>query len=414
MQQSFFKYLFLRHTFCILLLGFSSGLPLQIVLSTVQVWYVSSGVDIKTIGLLSLVSFPYTWKFLWSPLIDRYIIPLFGKRRGWVAIMQLLLAVILLICAFQNPGHTPYFIAVLMLLFSFFSASQDIAIGAYTTEILRPEERGIGSAMYVTGFRVAMLVSGGLAIAFAGKIGWHWVYVALAILMLINIATTAYAPEPANVNTPRTLASAVILPFKEFLSRKNAIAILIFIIIYKLGDNFAQALLSVFLIKGIGFSLVDVGTVYKITGFIATILGVYVGGYVVLKAGLFRALLIFAFFQLFSTLTFIWLNEAGKVYHVLVIAIFSETFSAGMGTAAFLAFLMSLCNRQFTATQFAILSSLDSIGRTYVGPIAAWIKVDYGWNNLFIFSMFMALPGIILLIYLRMRRVFCSLGGARE
>lgn len=379
---------------------------MQIVLSTLQAWYVSSGVDIKTIGLLSLVGIPYAWKFLWSPVIDRYAFPLFGKRRGWVALMQLLLAMILVVCVFENPSHDPYLIAVLMLVFAFCSASQDIAIGAYTTEILKPEERGVGAAMYVTGFRVAMLVSGGFAIALAGEIGWRFVYAFLALLMLINIIATAYAPEPENVDTPRTIASAVILPFKEFLSRKHAVMILVFIIVYKLGDNFAQALLTTFLMKGVGFSLIDIGTVYKVTGFIGTILGVYVGGFVVLRAGLFRSLLLFAFFQLLSTLSFIWLNEAGKVYHILVIAIFSETFSAGMGTAAFLAFLMSLCHRQFTATQFAILSSLDSIGRTYVGPVAAWIKVDYGWNTLFVFSMLMGIPGIAVLVYLGMRRVF--------
>ena len=320
--------------------------------------------------------------------------------------MQGLLAIILIICAFQNPSHNAYFIALLLLLFSFFAASQDIAIGAYTTEVLKPEERGIGSAMYVTGFRIAMLVSGGLAIALAATVGWHWVYLLLALLMLLNILATAFAPEPERVETPRTIFSAVVLPFKEFLSRKNALMILLFIIIYKLGDNVAQTLLSVFLLKGLGFSLLDIGTVYKVTGFVATILGVYVGGFCVLRVGLFRSLLLFGVLQLLSTLSLVWLNEAGKVYHVLVIAIFAETFAAGMGTAAFLAFIMSLCHRQFTATQFAIFSSLDSIGRTYVGPIAAWIKVDYGWNALFIVSMVMALPGIAILLYLGKRGSF--------
>ena len=407
LKKYFFKYLFLRHTLCLLLLGFSSGLPFQLLgNSTLQAWYVDAGVDLKTIGWLSLIGIPYTWKFLWSPLLDRYVIPIFGKRRGWIALSQVLMAIVFVICIFQNPAQSPYVIVTLMLLLSFFSGSQDIAIGAYTTEVLKPDERGIGSAMVVSGFRIAMLVSGGLMIAVAGKIGWPVVYAFLAALMLLNIITAVYAPEPEGVVTPKTLRSAVILPFREFLSRKNAVMILVFIIIYKLGDNFAQALLTTFLMKGIGFSLVDIGTAYKITGFVATIIGVYIGGFAVLRVGLFRSLLVFAFFQLFSTMTFIWLNEVGKVYPVFITAIFTETFAAGLGTAAFLAFLMSLCNRQFTATQFAILSSLDAIGRTYVGPLAAWIKTDYGWNSLFIFSMFMAIPGIVVLLYLKRRRVF--------
>lgn len=378
----------------------------MLVLSTAQAWFASYHVHIKTIGLLSLLGMPYTWKFLWSPFLDRFIIPIFGKRRGWIAAMQMLLALLMFTLAFQTPTKAPYFIAFLLLLIAFFSASQDIAINAYQTEVLTPAERGIGAAMSVSGYRIAILVSGGIAIGLAQLMGWQYVFIFLGLLMLGNIAITVYAPEPEKVSTPNTLKSAVILPFKDFLTRKNALAILAFIIIYKLGDNLAQALLTTFFIKGLGFSLLDVGSAYKLTGFIGTMLGVYLGGFFVLRIGLFRALLLFGIFQMFSTLTFVWLNDVGKVYPVFIFAVFAETLAAGMGTAAFLAFLMSLCNRHFTATQFAIFSSLDSFGRTFVGPVAAWVKVAYGWNALFIFSALMALPGLLLLLYLGGAKTF--------
>lgn len=406
LSRTLWQTLSLRHVYIIFFLGLSSGFPLQLTLSTAPAWFASENVNMHTIGALSLLGLPYTWKFFWSPLVDRFSLPFLSRRRAWIAVMQILIAICIFYCAFLSPTSTALQIGLILFALAFCSATQDIAINAYQTEVLTPSERGLGAALYVWGFRGAMLLTGGFAITLAGIIGWHWVFILIAIFMLIQLATTFVAPEVSKQSPPRTIAEAVFEPFIDFTQRRRWLAILLFLLLYKLGDNFAQALLSAFFIKGLGYSLIEVGSAYKIVGFVATLIGVYIGGLLVMKKGLFFSLLVGGVLQMAATLGFLLQAYHGRDVPLLFIVIFFEAFVAGVGTSAFLAFIMSICNQKFTATQFALFSSIDSIPRTIVGPIAADIQIHYGWIFLFIFAFAMALPGIIVLIYLRVKKTF--------
>lgn len=405
-----------RNMAVVLLLGFASGLPLALTSGTLQAWMAVEGIDLKTIGFFTLVGLPYTWKFLWAPLMDRFVPPFLGRRRGWLLITQLALIAGIFAMGSVSPTDSINLLAMLALFVAFASASQDIVCDAYRTDILRQNERGLGGAMNVMGYRLAMLTSGAVALILVGGfhvfnfevtgIGWEQTYWLMAALMLIGVMATLWGREPdTKVEAPKTLEIAIVAPLKEFFSRKGAWWLLALIILYKLGDAFAGSLSTVFLIRGIGFSPADVGIVNKGMGLLATIVGVLFGGALINALGLFRALLLFGVLQAISNLTFMWLAAAGKNYELMYLAVGAENLTGGMGTAAFVALLMTLCDQRFTATQYALLSALSAIGRVYVGPIAGYLtdphQFGLPWTTFYFFTFVAALPGLILLIFMR-------------
>jgi len=385
----------------ILFLGFSSGLPLALTAGTLQVWLASVGIDLHTIGAFSLIGVPYTLKFLWSPLMDRFVPPWMGRRRGWIIVLQGVLLVAIIALAFCSPKQALMPVAALALFVAFTSASQDIVINAYQTDVLRQEERGAGNAVYVIGYRVGMLCSGALALILSDHIGWRSTYTVMAACMLIGMAATLLAPEPNVVALPpKTISEAVWGPLKDFLLRRYALLLLLAVVLYKLGDAYAGTLTSVFLIK-IGFSRTEVGTINKGLGLVATLLGATVGGSLMVRLGLLRSLLAFGVLQFISNLSFMVLAWIGKSYGAMVFSVAFENLSAGMGTAAFVAFLMTLCNKRYTATQFALLSSLAVLGRVFITPTSGYIVESFGWARFFLFASLCALPGLALLYILR-------------
>lgn len=393
-----------RNLFVTLLLGFSSGLPIALVGSTLQAWFTVTGASILTIGTLGLLGQPYIYKFLWAPLLDRYVPPFMGRRRGWLVITQIGLVIAIASMALANPNVSPVLLGSLALLVAFLSASQDIAVDAYRTDILKPEERGLGAALVTWGYRVAMVVSGGLGLILAELIGWRSTYLIMASLMIVGLFAAWYGEEPIEDlqnKHPATLKAAVLEPLQEFLSRKSAWLLLIFMLLYKLGDALSVSLTTPFLIRGLGFSLATVGIVNKGAGLVATMLGILVGGVLMTRMNLFRALFLFGVLQMAAILALMQLAIVGKNDAMLVTAIAIDNFCNGMGTVAFVAFLMSLCNHRYTATQFALFSSFSAVGRVFVGPLAGMMAGHMSWAVFFAWSLVACIPGLLLLWYLR-------------
>ncbi|PKO26049.1 MAG: muropeptide transporter AmpG [Betaproteobacteria bacterium HGW-Betaproteobacteria-8] len=400
-----------RRVAVVCLLGFSSGLPLALTSGTLQAWMTVSGVDLATIGIFTLVGIPYTWKFLWAPFMDRFVPPFLGRRRGWIAAMQMLLGAGIAIMGALDPVTMPWALAALALMVAFISASQDVVFDAYRADVLRPAERGIGAAVSVLGYRLAMLVSGALALILSDQIGWQNTYWLMAALMIAAIGATLFGPEPEiEVKPPKTLTEAVIEPLREFFARHGAWGLLLLIVLYKLGDAFAGSLTTAFLIRGVEFTPTEVGAINKGMGLIATLIGVVFGGVLMARLGLFRSLLLFGILQAISNLTFMWLASIGKDYAVMVLAVGFENLAGGMGTAAFVALLMSMCDKRFTASQFALLSALAAVGRVYVGPASGYMVEAIGWTTFFGFTFLIALPGLLLLF--AMRRTVEGMGRA--
>ncbi|MBM3357224.1 MAG: MFS transporter [Betaproteobacteria bacterium] len=385
------------------LLGFASGLPLALTAGTLQAWLAVEAVDIKTIGLFTLVGQPYTYKFLWAPLMDRYTPPFLGRRRGWLVVTQVALLGAIALMGTLSPRESPWALALIALLVAFLSASQDIVFDAYRTDVLKEHERGAGAAISVLGYRIAMLVSGALALVLADQIlGWHGMYFLMAALMLVGMVTSWFAPEPENPGrAPETLTAAFAGPLKEFFGRNGAWLVLLLIVLYKLGDAFAGSLTTAFLIQGLGFTATDVGAINKALGLAATITGALMGGAWMAGLGLYRALLIFGVLQAVTNLGFMALALAGKSYPLMVAAVAAENLCGGMGTAAFVALLMSQCDHRFTATQYALLSALAAVGRVYVGPAAGYMVAAIGWAPFFFVTFLIALPGVFLLWWMR-------------
>jgi PAT family beta-lactamase induction signal transducer AmpG len=391
-----------RRIAVITFLGFSSGLPFALSGGTLQAWMAVAGVDLQTIGIFSLVGIPYAIKFLWSPLMDRYIPPWLGRRRGWILITQVILVLGISAMAFSSPREFPGMLAVLALFVAFSSASQDIVIDAYRTDVLKERERGAGAAVFVMGYRIATLVSGALALILSDHIGWRNTYLFMAAVMVIGIISNLAGPEPKErVAPPISLQEAVAGPLRDYFSRNAAIPLLFLIVLYKLGDAYAGVLTTAFLIKGIGFSASEVGTINKGFGFVSLIVGAMVGGSLMVRLGLFRSLLSFGILQAVSNLSFMLLAWIGKSYGVLVFAVAFENFSGGMGTAAFVSLLMAMCNHRYTATQYALLSSLAAIGRIFIGPTSGFLVEAVGWASFFFITALTALPGLGLLWWLR-------------
>ena len=396
------KYLANRRIGTIAFLGFASGLPLALTGGTLQAWMAVEGVDLKTIGIFSLVGLPYALKFFWAPLLDRYALPFLGRRRGWIIASQGFLIGLIVILSFCSPKNTPLLVALICLMLTFTSASQDIVIDAYRADVLREKERGLGAAVSVTGYRIAMLVSGALALILAGSLGWHMTYLLMGGLMLVGMTATFFGPEPEEIiNPPKTLRDAISGPLKEFFNRPACWSFLALIILYKIGDAFAGSLTTAFLIRGPGFSIEEVGIINKGLGLAATIFGALYGGLMLARLGLYKSLMAFGILQAISNLSFMWLAYVGKVYSVMVVAVAFENLAGGMGTAAFVAFLMTLCDRRYTATQFALLSALASVGRIFVGPPSGFLAEELGWVIFFFITFLAALPGLALLYRMR-------------
>ncbi|MFU1909469.1 muropeptide transporter [Bordetella hinzii] len=384
----------------LLVLGFASGLPLALTSGTLQAWATVEGVSLQEIGFLTLVGSAYTLKFLWAPLIDRYAPPFLGRRRSWMLVTQLLLAASIMAMGLLSPGQSLLPLALLAVLVAFLSASQDIAFDAYSTDVLHKNERGAGAAVKVLGYRLAMLVSGGLALVLADHwLGWGPTYVLMGFLMLAGVLGTLWAPEPERPSAaPRSLGRAVVEPFREFFSRRGALTLLALIVLYKLGDAFAGALSTTFLIRGAGFTPTEVGTVNKVLGLAATIVGALAGGAIMGRWGLYRSLMAFGVLQAVSNLGYWVIAVAPKSLGLMAVAVGIENLCGGLGTAAFVALLMAMCNQAFSATQFALLSALSAVGRTYLaGPLTPVLVAYMGWPGFFMVTVFIALPGLVLL-----------------
>ncbi len=414
----------------ILLLGFASGLPLELTGQTLQLWLAEGvdkaalammalvpgapdpaglpriaeveGIDLSVIALFSLIGLPYVFKMLWAPLMDRYVPPLLGRRRGWMAVTQLLCAGALVGMALSSPRDSAWTLAFFALIVAFASASQDIVIDAYRTDVLTHEERGFGAAVFVMAYRLAMLVAGGIGAILGDQIGWSTTYLVMAAIMGVGLIGTWLAPPPAQVvKPPATLVAAVVDPLREFLSRRSALWLLVLIVLYKLADAFAASLFSAFLYKGCGFTPTEIGVVRKGVGFFAVMGGMFVGGIAMVRLGLYRSLMVFGVLMILTNLVFVALAEAGHDHTLMVASIIAENVAGGMGTAAFVALLMALCDTRFTATQYALLSALAALGRVIIGPLAGPAVESLGWSGFFIVSAALGVPTLLLLRWLR-------------
>ncbi len=397
-RQGHNSLVFNRRMSVMFLLAFSSGLPLSLSTSTLQAWMASVDIDIKTIGLFTLVQIPYVLKFLWAPLMDRYSLPGFDRRRSWIFFSQCLLIMVIILMAFSDPGESIHIMGILALAIAFLSASQDVAFDAYRADMLTEKERGMGAGISVTAYRIALIVSGAGVLIMAGHIGWQSAFLIISLLFVFGMIGVYLGPDVGGeVKPPATLDEAVVQPFVEFLRRDSAWLFLLLIVLYKLGDAFAGTLTTVFLIAGMDFSVSDVGVINKFIGLIMTIMGALLGGVLMFRIGLFYALLWFGLLQAFTNLGFMVLAWYGKSYAGAVMIIGMENFAGGMGTAAFVALLMALCNRRYTATQFALLSALAAIGRVFVGPPSGHLVASLGWTGFYFITFLVALPGLILL-----------------
>jgi PAT family beta-lactamase induction signal transducer AmpG len=381
-------------------LGFSSGLPLFILLSLLQAWLSKSGLDVKSLGLFALVMFPYTWKFLWSPLMDRFHFGKLGRRRSWMMLTQASLFVAIGSMGMLDPHAQVAAIAFMASLVAFLSASQDIVIDAYRREILPDSEQGLGAAINVNAYKVAGMVPGALSLFLADHMSWQAVFWITAGFMLPGLACTLMIKEPAVYGAPpKNLRQAVVLPFQEFIARdgwRSALWVLAFIFLYKLGDSMATALATRFYID-LGFSLTQIGVISKTTSLWASLVGGLVGGIWMVQIGINRALWIFGVVQAVTILGFAWLAQAGPDPLVLAIVIGGEAFGVGLGTAAFVAYIARTTDPRYTATQYALFTSLAAVPRTFINSSVGYIVAETGWFHFFILCFVLALPGMLIL-----------------
>lgn len=385
----------------ITVLAFASGLPLALSGGTLQAWLADVRIDIRTIGIFSLVGLPYTLKFLWAPLFDRYALLGLGRRRGGLVVTQVMLVLALLIMSMQDPSAGVVVLGLLALGLAFASASQDIVFDAYRTEVLEPPLRGLGAGLTNTGYRLAMLTSGALALVLAGSVGWATTYRIMAVLMAVGILVTLFSPEPvAPATAPHRLVDALWEPLQAFFSRPAAGAFLALIILYKFGDAFAATLSTAFLVQGVGFSVAEVGVVNKGVGIAAALFGAVVGGALMMRWGLWRALLVFGLMQALTNLLFAALALVGKSHGMLVVAVVGEQLFGGMGSAAFVALLMALCDVRYTATQYALFSAVAALARVFIGPPAGYLVAAWGWPVFFTITFLASLPALALIAHL--------------
>ena len=381
--------------------GFTSGLPLYIIIQLVPAWLRTEGVGLAEIGFFALVGFPYTWKFLWSPFIDRYTLPFLGRRRGWMFVSQLALLVSIGAMGFIKPDLSIWTVVYVAAAIAFFSASQDVVLDAYRRELLPDQELGIGNAVHVQAYRIAGLVPGSLALILADRLPWHTVFIVVASFMAVGLVMTLLIQEAIkNPTPPKTLREAVVDPFREFSQRQGlgaAALILAFLFFYKLGDNMATALSTPFYID-LGFTLTQIGSIAKVASLIAVIVGGVIGGVVMVKISINRALWIFGFVQIISILGFAWLAEVGNNPWVLGTVVAFEYLGVGLGAAALVAFMARMTNVVFAATQFALFSALASVPRIFANAVTGVIVERVGWTDFFLLCTVLAIPGLLLLI----------------
>lgn len=381
-----------------LLLGYCAGLPLLLIGSTLQAWMTNEGVDLTAIGAFSLVGLPYTIKFIWAPLLDRFRMPFLGRRKGWMLVFQVLLVVTIWSLSLVNPKTDLLLLSIVSFLISFFSASQDVVLDAYRREILPDEELGLGSSLYVNGYRLAMIVSGAFALFLADQIPWKEVYQWMALCMVPAILFTVVSPkEGDHIVAPANLKEAVVGPLKEFFTRRGAWIMLLFILLYKVGDSMASNMTTPFILD-IGYSKTDIAAVAKTFGMIATIVGGLIGGTMMLKFNMKWSLVTFGILQAVSTLGFSALPSMPHGFTALALVIAFENLASGMGTAAYTAYMASLTNKQFTATQYALLSALMGVPRVILASPTGWMSKVMGWEMFFVACTLVALPGLLLLV----------------
>lgn len=385
------------------LLGFSSGLPLALSGPSLQAWFTTAGMSLKAIGWITLIGQAYVLKFLWSPLLDRLPLPWLGRRRGWIVLMQLLCGAALISMSFYTPQGAASTLAFLGVLLAFASATQDIAYDAHRTDLLRPAERGWGTAAAQGGYRFGMLVSGALGLILADRFGWPWVYRLMGGLMAAGTLVTLLSPDAPDEQPVRSFAEAIVQPFADFFQRygKVALAWLALMVLYKLCDAFALSLSTTFLIRVPQFSLTQIGTISKTFGLVAGLLGALAGGWVVTRMRLFPALLWLGVAQALVNLGYIWLVHSGPDVYAMGLVVSTEYFVSGVGSTAFVVLVTALCNVRYSATQFALLSSLAVVGRVFLGPLAAWLVPQVGWSMFFVITALSAIPGLLLVIALR-------------
>lgn len=385
----------------ILLMGISSGLPLALTGGTLQAWMKSEGVDLKTIGLFAAVGLPYTLKFLWAPLMDRYVV-FKQRRRGWMFLTQILLTLSTVGLALTDAKVSLPMIAAWSLLIAFFSASQDIVVDAWRRESLTDEELGLGSAVHVNGYLFAFrMLSGAFALILSDHISWSQVYLVMAAINGVGLISTALVDEPkVSSPPPRNFREMIVDPFLDFFKHQDAWLILLFIVLYKLGDNMASQMTIPFFLD-LGFTRTEVGAITKVVGWASIAAGSLVGGLLILRLKIYPSLFLFGIFQAVATLSFSLLALIGKNLSVLTFAIGIDNFAVGMGTSAFVAYMATLTNKKFTATQYALLTSFMGVPRTILVTPTGWMAEKMGWLGFFNFCALIAIPGLILIYWLR-------------
>jgi MFS transporter, PAT family, beta-lactamase induction signal transducer AmpG len=394
------KLLWNRRMLLCLALGFSSGLPLWVTLQLLQAWLHQEGVSLRDIGLFNLTGLPYTWKFLWAPLLDRYPLPFLGRRRGWALVTQVVIAVSIASLGLLDPTGSPGTVALMAILVSFFSATQDIVVNAYQREVLPDRELGLGTAMHANAYRLASLVPGSLALILADHLPWSMVFAIVAVFMVVGILASVLGPDPEReAPPPATLNEAVVGPIREFFARQDrtaAVLMLLFMLLYKIGDAMAAALVTPFYLQ-LGFTLTEVGVVVKGASAPAVFVGLFVGGFAITRIGINRALYIFGVLQMVSTLGYALLTRTGPDPSALALVVAFEYLASGLGTAAFGAFLARATDQRFTATQFALFSSLIALPRSVASAGTGYLVEALGYGPFFVLCATLGIPGMLLL-----------------
>lgn len=395
-----------RRIAIITLLGFSSGLPLALTSTTLQAWLSDSGFDTKVIGWFAIIGQPYIWKFLWAPFLDRFTPPFLGRRRGWIVLCQFILTLTIALLAYINPQTHLLTFGFIAFLIAFFAATQETAVDAHRVEITTSGEHSSASAVYNIGYRLAMITSGAGTLILADHFHWRYTFLIMAALMGGLTLLSLRTPEPqAPANPPQTLEDAFILPLRDFFTRPHAILMFLFILSYKLGDAFIYSLSTKFFLD-LGFTKTTIAEIVRIFGLIATIIGSFIAAILIDKLGLFRSLILFGVLQGVTTFCFWYLAKVGNDYSLLVLMVGIKNITSGMGTTAYITLLISLCNKRFPASQYAILSAIWSSNRVYMGPIAGYISASFGWTHFFLWAVLFNIPALILIFFLRKSILF--------
>lgn len=396
-SKSFLSALFSQKMLVTLLLGFSSGLPFLLIGGTLKLWLTEAKVDISTIGYFSWVGMAYSLKFIWAPLTDRFSFFGMGRRRAWMLMSQFAVLAGLIFLGTLDPSASLSLVAAVCVMIAFFSATQDIAVDAFRREYLSDEELGLGSSMNQYGYRLAMLISGGFAVGMADYLSWMHVYWIMGALMVVGILTAIFVKEPeGSVIQSKSLMDSVVNPFKEFIQRHGAIVILLFVFFFKLGDALSGAMLNPFY-REMGFEKVDIGLIAKTFGLASSLVGLFIGGVTIYKIGILRSLWFFGFLQALSTASFALITYTGPEKWALAFAVIFEDVSAGMGSAAFVAYMASITNKNYTATQFAILASIATLGRNFFSGFSGEMVKGLGWEWFFYTCALIAIPGMCFL-----------------